>query len=103
MGVPRQQFVDVHKDKVNEIKRHLMDYVKGLRHLATTSTEPRPAEQPSVEHEVQITKDGYPLLRKTIKFKDLTKGDLSTILRMYLAAHYRKFNFYRFSVDRNLK
>ena len=103
MGVPKQPFVDLQKDKVNEIKRHLMDYVKGLRQLATASTnntEARPVEQPSAEHEVHITKHGYPLLRNTINLKDLSKGDLTTILRMYLAAHYRRFKFCRYGVNR---
>lgn len=106
MGVPRQPFVDLHKDKVNEIKRHLMDYVKGLRHLSTASsnnTEARPTEEPSVEQEVQITKDGYPLLQNTINLKSLSKSHLTNILRMYMAAHYRKIHYWLFVVNRNLK
>jgi hypothetical protein len=94
MGLPDQRFVDHHKEKVNEIKRHLMDYVKSLRPLINTDVHGRPAENVGENTNVKITDEGYPILPST-PLTNLNKCQLTKLLRSYLGAHYSKYDFHK--------
>lgn len=91
MGAPGQSFADLHRDKINEIKRNLMDYVKGIRQAVQDSAG-RPSSPPPNNIEVSITDNGYPVLPSCLHQDNLSKGILTQILRAYLNAHYSEYN-----------
>jgi hypothetical protein len=90
MGVPAQPFVDLEKDKVDEIKRLLMAYIKNIDRTANAiSTNPPAAVRPN-DLKVLLTDNGYPKLPTTVDFEKLNKVDLTDMMRMFFNAHYSK-------------
>ena len=90
MGVPAQPFVDMHKDKIDEIKRLLMAYIKNIDQTANTSRTNPPAGLRPNDLKIQMTNEGYPLLPTTLDFQKLNKVELTDMMRIYLNAHYSK-------------
>lgn len=88
MGVSSQCFVDMHKDKVDELKRLLINYVNSLRQTANILAARQPST-PSHNLDLRITNDGYPIL-PTLPFQNLNKNDITHLIRTYLNAHYSK-------------
>ncbi|KAF8804320.1 hypothetical protein BYT27DRAFT_7213959 [Phlegmacium glaucopus] len=90
MGIPAQSFADMHKDKIDELKRHLMDYVKSLQQMTglVSDAEARDSRALPPEWQVQITEDGYPRVPHPVPLEDLRKGELDEVLRSYLGWHY---------------
>jgi hypothetical protein len=92
MGVPSQLFTEIHKEKVNEMKRNLLDYVIFLRQqLDANNIDGQPADTQQEEISIRLTDLGYPVIPTTIQLRNLHKVDLTHILRTYLSAHYSKF------------
>jgi hypothetical protein len=94
MGVPGQSFVDMHNDKINEIKRSLINYVKSLQQTANTIVNLRPPEPQAHQIAIQVTSEGYPILPANIQFARLNKTDITDMIRQYLNAHYSKIELY---------
>jgi hypothetical protein len=92
MNVKMESFISRHKDKVNEIKRLLMNYVKELRQWNSTH-QPTANVESTTGLQIHLSDYGYPSLPKDIRFDEQRKGDLDKILRSYLACHYSKWNF----------
>jgi hypothetical protein len=97
MDVPSIKFSELHKDKVDEMKRLLINYVKGLREamfsMNRNTANGEPAAAAATAHspddlEVKITDDGFPLIPTAVQFDNLRKGELDSILRSYLECHY---------------
>ena len=91
MGVPGEQFCTIHKDKIDEIKQILLDYVKYLKQcdMAAVPENVRPAVE---DLDIPITEDGYPHIPVTIEIERLHKAKLDKLMRMYLSRHYRASN-----------
>ena len=83
MGVSAQPFVDLHKDKVDEMKRNLMDYVKDLRQTGSNNkiAAVRPSDASPEEWEIKLNALGYPRLPSTGRMRDLRKATLDNMLR----------------------
>ncbi len=101
MGVSSSPFVDLHKDKVDEMKRNLMDYVKTLRQQkgedatggGESSSLPAGDRLPADTSlpngmQVKITGNGFPIVPDVDDWSKLRKKDLELILRTYLGRHY---------------
>jgi hypothetical protein len=90
MGVASQRFVDMHKEKVSEMKRLLVFYVRGLMDIRTTNI-PTPVV-PIVPNtpKIQMSPDGYPHLPTETNFSQWKKADLTDAMRTFLNAHYSK-------------
>lgn len=98
MGVPSQSFAEMHKDKVNEMKRLLINYVKSLQSAAIENfgrPPERPRAKPSDRTSIQITDEGYPLILTTVDLHKLKKVDLTQMIRTFLGTHYSKNIFLR--------
>jgi hypothetical protein len=115
MGVNTSPFVELHKDKVDEMKRNLMDYVKTVRQLkgpdkpgsGEASTLSADDGLPAADNlladtglpaDIQIltSPSGYPLVPDVDDVDDwdkLRKKDLELILRTYLGRHYSRIFF----------
>lgn len=87
MGVSAPGFVTQHKDKVDEMKRLLLDYAKALRQVSNTNIQTRENTAPA--DLIQINENGYPILPDKVDFNSLRKSDLEEIIRTYLGWHYR--------------
>ena len=71
MSIPEQTFVDTHKDKVNEMKQLLMDYVKTLQQLKNRERNIVGNQLPDTESQriqIKITEDGYPEIPTSIQY-----------------------------------
>lgn len=72
-----------------------MDYVKHLREIRNREAQNidgQPSVTPREKITIKITDEGYPGLPTELQFEDLSKDDLTGILRSYLNAHYSTFN-----------
>lgn len=87
MGVPTDSFTVRHKDKVTEIKRLLMAYVKDLRQM-NVNHQTNHVKETAGDCEVKLSDSGYPLLPSNVRFRDRRKAELDGIVRTYLACHY---------------
>lgn len=98
MGVPMPSFTSLHKDKVSEIMRLLMDYVKSVRRAKTNIerlNDDGQANEAPQDLEVKLSESGYPLIPSNDQFDKLRKAQLDRILRSFLACHYSSFFFFR--------
>ena len=94
MGVPASKFIDDHDDKLDEIKRSLLDYVTDLQKRLTNPemhVDPTPPDTSETYMRNNLTKDGYPILPSISGIRALNKINLTRILWEFLTAHYRKF------------
>lgn len=101
MGVSTSPFVDLHKDKVDEMKRNLMDYVKTLRQhkgqdeTGSGETSCLPAGTSLLAGmQVKITGNGFPIVPDVDDWSNIRKKDLELILWTYLGRHYGMTGFY---------
>jgi hypothetical protein len=87
MGSTTQTFVEIQSEKVLEIKRVLLDYVKTIRQ-SLEFVDGRPSNPPPIDDGLKMTDDGYPVLPISIELEHLNKASLVIILRTYLNTHY---------------
>ena len=95
MGVSTSPFVDLHKDKVDDMKRNLMDYVKNLQQQkgedvtggGESCSLPADTSLPD-GMQVKITGNGFPIVPDVDDWSKLRKKDLEVILWTYLGRHY---------------
>ena len=97
MNVPSPTFLALHKDKMDEIKRLLMDYVKNLRDQRSKTfidqnNDGTAGKQISTNWEVKISDSGYPILPSIGTLDVLRKGELDIIVRTFLGSHYSAFS-----------
>ena len=97
IGILVQSFVEMHKDKVNKMKRNLIGYVKNLLQLSqqsnnndTTLNDGQPTVNEKDSLNIWLTDNSYPNLPMTVPLQNLNKGDLTHMLQTYLAAHYSR-------------
>ena len=88
MGISASQFVNQHKDKIDEMKRLLLDYIRGLRQASARNDAERTSHSPA--DFIKINDNGYPVLPDNLYFDNLRKTDLEELLRTYLGWHYSK-------------
>ena len=101
MGVSTSPFVDLHKDKVDNMKRNLMDYVKNLWQQkgedvtggGESSSLPAGGGLPADTSlpdgmQVKITENGFPIVPDVDDWSKLRKKNLKLILQTYLGRHY---------------
>ena len=90
MGVANQRFVDMHKDKVVEMKRLLVSYVRNLHNIAKTTAN---IQTPVVSNEhakIQMSPDGFPIIPTAANFAQWKKPHLTDAIRTYMNTHYSK-------------
>jgi hypothetical protein len=88
MGISASSFVNQHKDKIDEMKRLLLDYTKGLRQASARNEPVGSSDSPA--DLITINDNGYPVLPDNIYFDNLRKTELEELLRTYLGWHYSK-------------
>lgn len=94
MGVPMPSFISLHKDKVSEIMRLLMDYIKSVRQRKIHNEQLNGGEQVNEtppERQVNLSESGYPMIPSIDRFENLRKSELDIILRAFLACHYSAY------------
>lgn len=92
-GRPSRSFKDLYGDKVREISRVVLDYIK----LVTSSGGPLPGSGTvtgSGNGKISITQDpdGYPLVPRSDSLKKVSKGDLEKLYQSYMTMHYSRSN-----------
>ncbi len=80
----------MHKEKVSEMKRLLVAYVRGLRDMRTTNIQTPVVPVVPNTPKIQMSPDGYPVLPTETNFSQLKKADLTDAIRTFLNAHYSK-------------
>lgn len=95
MDVHTEPFTVRYKEKVMELKRLLMTYVKDLRQQRLANHETCGVSRTAGDYEVRLTDSGYPLLPTNDQLDNLRKGELDAILRSYLTCHYSEYSFIR--------
>ena len=93
MGVQTTTFISLHKNKVNEIMRLLMDYVKSVRQsrIVNERLNGSQVNEVPLEREVKLSDSGFPLIPSIDHFDNLRKAELDIILRAFLGCHYSAY------------
>jgi len=84
MGTIARPFLRNHEDKVNELKRNFLIYVKTLRApgvLAPDSVKAMP--------HLTMTEDGFPVMPTLWQGSTYRKKDLEHFFTEYIVQHYR--------------
>jgi hypothetical protein len=86
-GICERRFIDIHSDKVDEIQRHLFEYIKLLRSSTPipTDTTCTGRARPDL---IITTKDRYPWIPPVLDDVEQKKDELEMLLRQYLNMHY---------------
>lgn len=80
----------MHQDKVAEMKRLLVTYVRSLIDMrSNTTTNIQTPVVPNIP-KIQMSPDGYPILPTETNFAEWKKNHLTDAIRTYLNAHYSK-------------
>jgi len=80
----------MHKEKVSEMKRLLVFYVRGLMDIRTTNIQTPVVPVVPNTPKIQMSSDGYPHLPTETNFSQWKKADLTDAMRTFLNAHYSK-------------
>lgn len=102
MGLTGKPFTVKHKDRVTEMTRTFLDYMKSLRLQAPEAINPVPIQnhleaEPNAEpdrgrsFDISLTPQGYPILPTPIMEKELSKATCERLMRAYLTQHYCTF------------
>lgn len=81
----------MYSDKAKEIKRMVLDYIKTLRsaHISNSQNANGEIENGPQQNALQIDEKGFPIAPRPHSGSKITKADLETIYRLYIARHYR--------------
>jgi hypothetical protein len=113
VGLTGKPFTAKHKDRVTEMSRAFLDYMKSLRLQAPEAINPNPVRndhlgaEPIAEpdrgpsFDTSLTHQGYPILPTSIMETELSKAMCERLMRAYLTQHYCTFIIVRGS-DPNL-
>ena len=95
MATPARSFLETHHDRITELKRTFMSYVKALRasDLASRSAM-QPAMQPTTDTRLLMTKDGFPILPTPWKGSQYKKKELEEWFILYVGQHYSMMTSY---------
>ena len=109
MGLTGKPFTVKHKDRVTEMTRAFLDYMKSLRLQAPEAINPAPVQKdrPSAEPEsdyrsdaqpkgqiswnLKLTAQGYSILPTAIKENEGSKAGCEKLMRAYITQHYCRF------------
>lgn len=83
----KRSFEDTHEDKVKEVTRALVSYVKSLRDSGGNTGGQHIGIGTDLL-ELSLDANGYPLLPSDIVQKSRSKRELEDIMRTYLGQHY---------------
>lgn len=104
MGLRGRQFTDKYENKVVEMKRSFLEFMKATRDRASETetyagtgadtgvildAEPEPVNV-SAATQVKMTADGFPIIPKVVEERNLSKKECENLLRAYLNQHYCK-------------
>lgn len=86
-GGHQRRFIDIYSDQVDELQRHLFEYIKLLR--LSTLNQPETSNTPRARPDLMITtKDGYLWMPPLLDDVEQKKDELETLLRQYMNMHY---------------
>jgi hypothetical protein len=91
MGRPnKRSFEDTYNDKVKEMTRNLVNYVKSLRDSGADvfGQESGNCTNSQSGPDITMSPDGFPVLLASINQKQFTKRELEDAMRAYLGQHY---------------
>jgi hypothetical protein len=112
MGLGGRQFTDKYEDKITEMKRSFLEFMKSARQKVNENTNmygpesdegagaafdadadaaaatALQAESATNAYEIKMTADGFPLLPKAVVDSALSKKECEAMLRAYLTQHY---------------
>ena len=94
LGVPALSFERKHHAKAQEMKRMVLDYVKGLKEMSgPAGTEPAPTAAPRGQKWIE-TEAGFPKVPADWDLVELGKGELEVVFRDYLGRHYCEWQLF---------
>ena len=104
VGLTGKPFTVKHKDRVTEMTRAFLDYMKSLRLQAPEAinpvpndllgAEPTPEPEPNPEPDrdsswdIKLTAQGFPILPTSIMKKELSKAVCERLMNEYIKQHY---------------
>jgi hypothetical protein len=103
VGLTGKPFSVKYKDRVTEMTRTFLDYMKSLRlqapeainpvpnnHGAESNAEPVPDAEPDtdISCDIKLTAQGFPILPTTIMKKELSKAVCERLMHEYIKQHY---------------
>ena len=103
MGLTGNPFTVKHKDRVTEMTRAFLDYMKSLHLQAPEAINPVPVKnnidsadtdaESDMESslDIKLTPHGYPILPIVIMDKELSKAMCESLMRAYITQHYCRF------------
>jgi hypothetical protein len=86
-GIRERRFIDIYSDQVDEIQRHLFEYIKLLLSSTPIQTDTTCTQRARPDL-IITTKDGYPWIPPVLDDVEQKKDELETLLRQYLNMHY---------------
>ena len=92
LGVPAMPFNIMYPDKVKEMKRMVLDYIKVLRrtHPDNSQDAGDAATNGFPRNMLQIDTTGFPVTPWPQSWAKVTKAELEPIYQLYMTCHYRQ-------------
>lgn len=99
LGVAADPFIQQHKTQITEMQRLILRYVKSLQDMLNTHSHRRaapgmgsaPGQGSAPGIYIRLTPAGFPELLPSFSARGCTKKQLESLMRQYLAHHYRMF------------
>jgi hypothetical protein len=101
VGLTGKAFTVKHEDRVTEMKRAFLDYMKSLRVQAPEAINPVPPKKANCVGDpepeagsaliITLTNIGYPILPASIMDEELSKSVCESLMREYISQHYCRF------------
>ena len=93
MGLKIPLFCEKNKDLVDNLKRSMLHYVKGLQDITANVTTEGP-DNGALGNQIKLSESGYPILPDAAVWRSAYKKDLEVMARTYLSHHYSKFHYF---------
>jgi hypothetical protein len=88
LNVSSKSFEATYDDKVEDMKRTFLDYIKTLEKGVSGAGAGAGASPNSLQ--VQLNPEGFPIIPSPASWDKITKDDLERLYRHYITIHYRK-------------
>ena len=85
MGLKVPLFREKNKNLTENLKRSMLNYVKGLQETGIN-------QDPGLENQIKLTESGFPVLPDPVGWRTARKVDLELLTRTYLSQHYSMFH-----------
>jgi len=87
MGVTTKSFEETYKDKSNELKRTLLEYIKTLRAIKVGTGAGAGAVS---SLDIRVNPRGFPMAPCPPSWEKISKDTLEGLFHKYISLHYRE-------------